>query len=236
MKLHFEAVAPSLTSVLKRLMTVQELEPFRLVGGTALALLFGHRTSVDIDLFAAGRMNASTLTSIMHEQFGDDFYLDVTMQNGISGRVNNVKVDLFDWKVPFIHPALNIENIRLAAPPDIFAYKCEAVIDRKSEKDFSDIGEIIKHFKLVELIDTFRKRYPFISTGAVFPVLLKKEIINRDYSIQYFKDNSFETYVDIISRSIAGYEQSIMDQKASKDEERIKKIQELIEQKRNQKK
>jgi hypothetical protein len=37
-------------SLLKQLMTM-ELQGFSLVGGTALALKFGHRKSVDIDLF-----------------------------------------------------------------------------------------------------------------------------------------------------------------------------------------
>jgi hypothetical protein len=34
-------------------MEIPELHPFNLVGGTALALKYGHRVSVDLDLFAA---------------------------------------------------------------------------------------------------------------------------------------------------------------------------------------
>jgi len=36
---------------LKRLMEIPFLKPFSLVGGTALALKYGHRSSVDLDLF-----------------------------------------------------------------------------------------------------------------------------------------------------------------------------------------
>jgi hypothetical protein len=32
-------------------MTLSSLQPFSLVGGTALALRYGHRSSVDLDLF-----------------------------------------------------------------------------------------------------------------------------------------------------------------------------------------
>jgi len=37
--------------VLKKLMTLQILSNFRLVGGTVLSLQLGHRISEDIDLF-----------------------------------------------------------------------------------------------------------------------------------------------------------------------------------------
>jgi len=49
--LHTEAVEPGALSLLKELMTVPALRAFSLVGGTALALRYGHRNSVDLDLF-----------------------------------------------------------------------------------------------------------------------------------------------------------------------------------------
>jgi hypothetical protein len=232
MKLHVEAVAESLLKVLRKLMSIKELEPFRLVGGTALALLYGHRSSVDIDLFAGGRIDITSLVKVMRNHFGDNFSLDVTMQNGISGQVDGVKVDLFDWKVPFIHDPLVIDEIRFASPKDIYAYKCEAIIDRKAEKDFCDIGEIIKHNSLEELIDTFKKRYPFISTGAVFPVLLKSSVIVRDNSIKYFNENTFDQYLLGVRHALERYEKEILNKKIKSEEERINKIKELIEKKR----
>lgn len=236
MSFHYEVISTPLKSALVRLMSMHELESFRLVGGTALALLYGHRSSVDIDLFAAGGIDINRLSKTIREQLEEAFILEVAMQNGISGRLFNVKVDLFDWKVPFIHPPVVNENIRLAAPPDIFAYKCEAIIDRKSEKDFCDIGEIMKYYPIEDLIDTFRKRYPFISIGAVFPILLKKDVIVRDKSIQFFNGNSFDAYAEIIRTKINTYEQGLLEKKIAIDEEQIRKIQELIEQKRNKQK
>ena len=50
-KVHKETVTDLLWAQLNVLMQMQSLEPFRLVGGTALSLLIGHRMSVDIDLF-----------------------------------------------------------------------------------------------------------------------------------------------------------------------------------------
>lgn len=194
MRLHEEAVTPELKEILNRLMAIKELEPFRLVGGTALALLYGHRSSVDIDLFAAGDVDIKKLPEILRTNFGDGFYLNGAMQNGISGTVEGVKLDIFDWKVPFVDDPILFDDIRIASPTDIFAYKCEAIIDRRSEKDFCDIGLLMKHFSLEILIRAFRQRYPFISTGALFPILLKEEGIIRDNSILFYQNNSFEKY------------------------------------------
>jgi hypothetical protein len=51
MSLQPQAVGPELWQLLNRLMAEAELSDFYLVGGTALALHYGHRISVDIDLF-----------------------------------------------------------------------------------------------------------------------------------------------------------------------------------------
>jgi Nucleotidyl transferase AbiEii toxin, Type IV TA system len=50
--LQIETVEPHTFSVLKQLMEMPELKDFSLVGGTALSLLYGHRMSVDLDLFS----------------------------------------------------------------------------------------------------------------------------------------------------------------------------------------
>jgi hypothetical protein len=52
--LHRETTSDELFHVLIRLMNLSELSDFRLVGGTALSLLRGHRVSIDIDMFCDG--------------------------------------------------------------------------------------------------------------------------------------------------------------------------------------
>lgn len=51
MNLNQQAVGTELWELLQALMTEPLLSDFSLAGGTALALHFGHRLSVDIDLF-----------------------------------------------------------------------------------------------------------------------------------------------------------------------------------------
>ena len=49
--LHYETISPMLKDTLCELMENELFSPFRLVGGTNLSLRYGHRKSVDIDLF-----------------------------------------------------------------------------------------------------------------------------------------------------------------------------------------
>ena len=49
--LHRATVEPGTFLVLEELLGLADLSEFSLVGGTAQSLLFGHRKSVDLDLF-----------------------------------------------------------------------------------------------------------------------------------------------------------------------------------------
>lgn len=48
--LQTRTIEPRTLELLKRLMAFPPIEPFFLVGGTALALQLGHRVSIDLDL------------------------------------------------------------------------------------------------------------------------------------------------------------------------------------------
>jgi len=63
-KLYYNTTSPLLLSILKKLMESKEINPFRLVGGTALSLHRGHRLSVDIDLFADARYSSIDFEAI----------------------------------------------------------------------------------------------------------------------------------------------------------------------------
>jgi hypothetical protein len=194
--------------------------------------VYGHRKSVDIALFAGGYIDQAKLNRDIKTYFSSDLVIVTRMQNGISCTIMGVKVDIFDWKVPFIHPSILEDGIRIADPRDIFAYKCESVMDRKSEKDFSDIGLLMQHVDVSALLTTFKQRYPYLSPGSVFPFLLKPSFIVKDPSINYLQHNSFEKFLEIIKRKLAGYEKSLIEKKRTEEEDRIKKFQQLIEQKR----
>ncbi|MBK9742857.1 MAG: nucleotidyl transferase AbiEii/AbiGii toxin family protein [Saprospiraceae bacterium] len=62
--LHLETIEPRTFSILKQLMAMPELSDFHLVGGTALSLMYGHRTSIDLDLFCVDKFNNSDIIQV----------------------------------------------------------------------------------------------------------------------------------------------------------------------------
>ena len=99
--LHLETVEPNTLSVLNQLMEMPELMEFSLVGGTALSLLFGHRISVDLDLFSNSPFENEITIKALEEKFGQSFtYRSTNPRFGIFGFVDEVKIDIVGTLIP----------------------------------------------------------------------------------------------------------------------------------------
>ena len=68
--LYTETVEPGTLSLLTKLMELPSIQPFSLVGGTAMALRYGHRSSVDLDLFYHEKFDHSIIENELIEEFG----------------------------------------------------------------------------------------------------------------------------------------------------------------------
>jgi predicted nucleotidyltransferase component of viral defense system len=159
--LHTEAVEPGTFSILKKLMELSCLRQFSLVGGTTLALRYGHRTSEDIDLFSHDKFNHQQIITELEDEFKHRFvYKQENTQFGIFCFIDNVKVDI----VHFPHlPIAAIEEqsrIRMYSNPDIAAMKIQAILGRAKKKDFWDLYELLKDYSLQQLIDWHKQKYP----------------------------------------------------------------------------
>ena len=237
MNLHYEMVSEDMRITLNQLMSIDELKVFRLVGGTGLALQLGHRSSVDIDLFAGGgAAPPNELVEILRTYFQNNFQINRVQRLGLAAMINNVKVDLYDWKVPFANEPNVVDNIRMATIEDIFAFKCEAVLGRRVEKDFCDLAEIMKHRPLENLLSTFKMRYPYINVSAIFAILLKPDDFERDTSIRYADGKSYDEYRQSLIATITNYENQLLLDKEKKLGDREKRIQALIDQKKSKQK
>lgn len=172
MKIYRNTVSDLLWKILNKLMSFEELNSYRLVGGTSLSLLLGHRMSDDIDLFTDSEYNSIDFNQIDklflkscdyvnigyagNEGFGKSYYIGTNENNAI-------KVDLF-YTDPFILPILKIEDIRLSQLGEIVAMKLEIIGNNGRKKDFWDIHELMGHFTWSEMIDFYLRRYPYSHT------------------------------------------------------------------------
>lgn len=159
--LHFETVEPRTLSVLKRLFNLSELKKFSLVGGTALALRYGHRTSVDLDLFCEEKFNHQIIIEALIREFGSGFnYEGDNSPIGIFCFIENIKVDLIYYPHPLIKSGEISENLKIYSSEDIAAMKMNAILGRGKKKDFWDMDELFHHFSVEEIIGFYYKKFP----------------------------------------------------------------------------
>ncbi|MEP6514504.1 MAG: nucleotidyl transferase AbiEii/AbiGii toxin family protein [Parafilimonas sp.] len=142
-------------------MYVPELKDFSLVGGTVLALKYGHRTSIDLDLFNHLPFENKTIIKGLESKFGTDFNLQISREKfGVFGFIKSVKVDIVKHSHPLISNIETIDDIRTYGIPDIAAMKINAILGRGKKKDFWDIFELLHYFSLQELIEFYYKKFP----------------------------------------------------------------------------
>ncbi|MCF6296759.1 MAG: nucleotidyl transferase AbiEii/AbiGii toxin family protein [Flavobacteriaceae bacterium] len=157
--LHKKTVEPGTLSLLIRLQQIPELNSFYLVGGTALALMFGHRISVDIDLFGK-EFNKKKIIKALIKEFGLSFeYEESSTKWAIFCFINNIKVDIVKYEQPLILPIEKIEGIRMLNTLDIGAMKINAILGRANKKDFWDIKVLLKRHELSVMIEAHQKKY-----------------------------------------------------------------------------
>jgi len=133
-------------SLLKLLMA-DELKEFRLVGGTALSLHFGHRMSVDIDLFTDSPYRSIDFEIIetflitnfdyVTGDFGGNPGIGKSYLIGTDAK-NVVKLDIYYAMDPFFQESIETEGVRMATIEEIIAMKIDVVQRGGRKKDFWD--------------------------------------------------------------------------------------------------
>jgi hypothetical protein len=158
--LHLETVESDTFSLLEDLLSMPELKEFSLFGGTTLSLFFGHRISVDLDLFSNSKFENNIIVEALTKKFKSDFLLEQKPpQFGIFCFINDVKIDLLRHPFEMLKPPSFIQNIRMFSKEDIIAMEVQAILDRGKKKDFWDISELLKYYTVQNFIDFHTNKY-----------------------------------------------------------------------------
>ena len=177
--LHLQTILPDTLELLKRLSAQPEMQGMRLVGGTSLALQYGHRQSVDLDFFGKLTVSQDDILSMM-ERMGS-YRLRNRTSSILQLIVDGVMVDIVDYsRYPWIDDPVCHEEVTLASPKDIAAMKINAIEGRGSRKDFIDIYLLLQHYSMDDLLAFYSQKYPNYS---IFRALL---------SLTYFDDAESE--------------------------------------------
>lgn len=156
--LHYETIEHNTLELLKRLQSLPCLKNTRLVGGTSLALQIGHRKSVDLDLFGNIECDIDELKEAICSCGTTTVLKDST--NIHIYTVNGVKVDIVNYKYPWLEDAYIEYGVVLAKLPDIASMKVNAVIGRGTRKDFIDLAHLMKVYSLSQILNFYFRKYP----------------------------------------------------------------------------
>ncbi|MCL2026891.1 MAG: nucleotidyl transferase AbiEii/AbiGii toxin family protein [Bacteroidales bacterium] len=168
--LQISTITPDTLELLKKLQSMPELAETRLVGGTALALLLGHRLSIDLDLF--GKIDQEVTTRALQEQNFKNFEILSESKAIKHYMINDVKVDIVKYDYYSWLEEMIVENgIRLAGLKDIAAMKIGAITNRGSRKDFIDLFFLLKQFNMKEILEFYQTKYPDHSIRATIQSL-----------------------------------------------------------------
>jgi predicted nucleotidyltransferase component of viral defense system len=154
-----DSLQPELLDLLKKIMHRTVYRQFALGGGTSLALRYGHRSSIDIDLFSTDAFDTMELQN--------QITLELPNHQIVSRTKGSLCVYSEDIKIDFLHhPFPLLETIDTEGPyrflsvPDISAMKINAVTNRGSKKDFVDL--YLLHLNTISLsrsLDNFANKY-----------------------------------------------------------------------------
>lgn len=148
-----------------------------LAGGSALALHFGHRYSIDFDFFSLESFDPHALS----KEFGKIGEFKEIVAKGISlvGELNKVKLSYFQYSYPLISPTTSFLNVAIAHPHDIAAMKLVAIMDRGTKRDFVDLYELVNQgVTLDKMLEIYDKKYSSLT----------ENMYSLTVALQYFND------------------------------------------------
>lgn len=173
-----QTVEPNTFLILKNLMQIPALKSFYLVGGTCLALRYGHRTSVDLDFFSITDFTNDELNTNLLNAGIPFTYNNLQNKIGLFGYIDNIKVDFVKHHhFKQIDKAVIIDDIRMFGDRDIIAMKIFAILQRAQKKDFWDLAELFRHYSFKQCIEAYTEKYP-----------ANQMLISIPYAIAYFAD------------------------------------------------
>jgi Nucleotidyl transferase AbiEii toxin, Type IV TA system len=205
--LRIETVEPHTFSVLRKLMQMPELQDFALVGGTALSLLYGHRMSIDLDLFSNKPFENQIIVDALQNQFGASFDNRSTNPRfGIFCFVDEVKVDIVRHPHPIIRPDLLIDEIRMFSTEDIIAMKVQAILGRGKKKDFWDVAELLKHYPMADFINLHKEKYATQNLYITVPqAIIYFADADESEDPICLQNQSWDNVKDLISKKVSEY-------------------------------
>jgi len=131
---------------------------FYLVGGTGLALQWGHRKSVDFDFFTKEEFTPDVLSSVIREH-GIIFTERAKAIGTLHCLLNGIKASFIFYNEPLLYKTEYFNAIKIADWRDIVVEKLRTISDRGLRKDFYDFYIGVKKLGIEPAVDLVYRKF-----------------------------------------------------------------------------
>ena len=169
MSLHWEAAPEGMRNVLISISTTLSETDFYLAGGTALALLEGHRVSVDLDLFSQSFDDPEAVQLTLQKAHPEALTTSISPRT-LYMQVQGTTVSFLGYSYPLVAPLLRPDSslLPLASREDMVAMKLAAIASRGNRKDFIDLWLLAsRYWSFSDCLEFFRKKFMARDIGHV---------------------------------------------------------------------
>lgn len=185
--MHPEVLAPDTAKLIDDLGNQEWTREFYLAGGTAVALLLGHRRSIDLDFFSFRAFETLKLRGKVLAC--GQFTLDEESPGTLHGRLNRVRVSFLEYPYPLMDEPIRFQRISLAGLRDLACMKLEAIAARGKQRDFIDLYAVVKAgHPLEDILSWFENKYQALQYNKIH--LIK--------SLTYFEDAEEDPSPDLL--------------------------------------
>jgi hypothetical protein len=141
-------------------------------GGVALATAYGHRTSLDLDLFVPGEFDPDRLEERLAAALRD---IRVTgrARGTLHLEIGGVPASILSYRYSLLAPTETRAGlaVNVASPADLACMKVSAVAGRGAAKDFWDLDVLLEHGvaggELTVLLEDYARKFPVEDIGHV---------------------------------------------------------------------
>lgn len=160
--LHWSTLGEKRKAILKLLVDQMPLPGSYLAGGTALALMLGHRQSVDLDWFYAHQFDPEQLARQLSSL--EEFETSEAAKGTLHGIFCGLRITWLYYPNPLLDNFVTTSEmpaLKLASLKDIAVMKLAALSHRGSAKDFIDLYILAKHnLNIQQVIDDMPAKFP----------------------------------------------------------------------------
>lgn len=199
----FRCITQDMAAILKSDVIAFLPKNVYLAGGSAVALYFGHRLSVDLDFFTPEEFNSLDMSDIISDGFKSGFKISksTVSKNTLVMSLNETGFSLFTYKYPLLENTTTMKDIPVpvASQLDLSLMKLIAINQRGTCKDFIDMKFLIErnNYTFKWITEKLTKKY---NVGSEMSLQLKKALVyfddaERDLNVNMYSENKkiFET-------------------------------------------